>query len=366
MVMSLDNKDACLDHLKHNYKNPSSPVFSAGLTRLYDFYGGVLKLSDLRSFLGSVDSYTLHREYKNLTRNPSYTHFRRYQFQVDLIDIQKLSQANDGKKFILAAIDTFSRKAWIKAVSSKSSKEVLSAFQDILERAADPPMTLVADKGCELRNKLFIEFCKTKKINFFHNHTSVHASFVERFNRTIQNLIYKFLSEYETQRYIDHLSDFEHSYNNRIHRIIKMTPEDADKPENHERVAIELSRQYNKARKENPKYEINQLVRLALQKTLFHRGYKEQSNYEVFNIYKIKTTMPKPLYYLESYDKKEKIVGGFYAHEITPVNSDIFRVEKVIKTRRRGGKVQHFVKWKGYGPEHNSWIDESDVTHKFK
>jgi hypothetical protein len=76
--------------------------------------------------------------------------------------------------------------------------------------------------------------------------------------------------------------------------------------------------------------------------------------------------MPKPLYYLESYDKKEKLEGGFYEHEITPVNSDIFKVEKVLKTRKKGGKTEHYVKWKGYDHTHNSWISSSDVTKKFK
>ena len=72
-------------------------------------------------------------------------------------------------------------------------------------------------------------------------------------------------------------------------------------------------------------------------KKTFHRGYQEQSNYEVYNIYKVKKHMPKPLYFLETYGKKDKLAGGLYTHEITPVNSDIFKVEKVIKGRRVRG-----------------------------
>ena len=363
--MDLTDRDSCMDDLKVNYTNPSSPIFASGLTNVYNHYKGLIKLNDIKRFLASVENYTLHREYKNLERNPTYSYFRRYQFQIDLIDIQNLSQWNDNSKYILAVIDIFSRRAFAVAVKSKTSQEVLAAFKNILDQAGDPTLTLVADKGCELRNKEFINFCKSRKINFFHNHTSVHASFVERFNRTLQNMIYKYMSEFETKRYVDKLPLFLESYNKRIHRSIKMSPHEADKPENQEKVAVELSKYYSSYKKQQPVYEVNQLVRLALQKTVFHRGYKEQSNFEVFNIYKIKKTLPKPLYYLETYDKKDKLEGGFYAHEITPVNSDIFRVEKVIKTRQRRGKVEHFVKWKGYSNEHNSWVNDSEITQRF-
>ena len=35
------------------------------------------------------------------------------------------------------------------------------------------------------------------------------------------------------------------------------------------------------------------MVRVALQKGVFHGGYNEQRNFEVFNIYDITQTLPK-------------------------------------------------------------------------
>jgi len=364
--MEFENKEKCAAHFKENYTNPAHPIAFSGVNNIYKYYNGMLNIKDIEKLLASFENYTLRREYKNLQRNPSFSHFKRYQFQIDLIDIQPYARWNDNTRYILSVIDTFTRKAWVRPCKDKSADVVLNAFRSIIDEAGKPPLTLIADRGTELKNKKFIKFCNEKKIKFLHNYTSTHASYVERFNRTFQNILYKFLSQFETRRYIDNLQDFVDSYNGRIHRMIDMSPEAAENKTNHEKISLMMSAYHDKIKEEKPKYLINQLVRIALQKGAFHRGYHEQSNYEVFNIYDIKKTLPKPLYLLETHDTKEKLVGGFYAHEITPVNSDIFRVEKVIKKRKYRGKEQYFVKWKGYDNTHNSWINSDDVTEIFK
>jgi transposase InsO family protein len=363
--MNYLNKEECIKDFNENYRNPSHPIAFSGVNNIYKYYKGILKVSDIERLLASVESYTLRREYKNLRRNPSYTHFKRYQFQADLIDIQKLNNWNDNVRYLFAVIDTFTRKAWVRPCIDKTADSILIAFKSILNETGRNPVTLVTDRGSELKNNKFILFCKKSNIKFSHNFTSVHAAYIERFNRTFQNLIYKFLSQFETRRYIDNLQDFVNSYNNREHRMIGMSPQAAELEENHEKVSLMMNKYHETIKKEKPKYQINQLVRIALQKGVFHRGYNEQSNFEVFNIYNVKNTLPKPLYLLETYDKKDKIIGGFYAHEIMPVNSDIFKVEKVIKQKNLRGKLQYFVKWKGYDNTHNSWINAEDITEVF-
>ena len=361
--MNFKNKQECVDHFNENYSNPAHPISFTGINNIYKYYKGLLNKVEIEKLLASFDTYTLRRQYKNLKRNPNYSHFKRYQFQIDLIDIQSYSKWNDKIKYILAVIDTFTRKAWVQPCKDKTTDEVLNAFKVILTEAKTLPLTLVSDRGKEMTNKKFLEFCRKNKINFFHNYTSVHAPLVERFNQTFQNKIYKFLSHNETNRYIDNLQDFVDSYNESVHSTIQLTPNEAENPENNEKINYILSKKNDKIKIEKPKYEIDQLVRISLQKRAFHRGYNEQSNQEVFNIYKIKTTLPKPLYLLETYNKKEKLIGGFYSHELTPVNSDIFKVERVLKKRTYRGRVQYFIKWKGYDSSNNSWVDQKDITN---
>ena len=46
----------------------------------------------------------------------------------------------------------------------------------------------------------------------------------------------------------------------------------------------------------------------------------------------------------------ETIKGASYEPEIQLVvkTDDVFIVERVVKTKRRGGRVEYFVKWRGY------------------
>ena len=55
----------------------------------------------------------------------------------------------------------------------------------------------------------------------------------------------------------------------------------------------------------------------------------------------------------------EEIKGRFYESELQLIiNEDnVYDVKKVIKTRRRNGKIEYYVNWRGYPDKFNSWID---------
>ena len=184
------------------------------------------------------------------------------------------------------------------------------------------------------------------------------------------------MTENETHRFIDKLNpdgtltniftQLMHTYNNRKHRMIGTTPTIAENDSNsHINIRLKLSEYYEKIKPKKRIFNIGETVRIAKQKGKFSRGYKEQSNQEIFKIYEVKERSKIPMYLLETFNGAEKIKGGFYDFELTKVASDIFRVEKVLKTRSKGNIVQHYVKWKGFSDSYNSWIDSNDVTKKF-
>ena len=362
--------------LKNSYTTPGHPIAFSGITNIYKYYIGKLSIEKIKDILSTIENYSLHREYKRGQRNPSYSHFKRYQFQMDLVDIQELSSYNDGVRYIMTVIDTFTRYGFARLLLDKKASTVLTAFKSILKEAKENPKILVVDRGTEFNNKEFIKFCDDNNIKIYTPDSSIHAAYIERFNRTLQNLIYKFMTENETYRFISRtlengveekmFSKILETYNNRRHRMIGTTPllAETDKSK-HIDIRLRMSKYYSKIKTKKQIFKIGDTVRIAIQKGKFSRGYKEQSNLEIFKIYDIKKTSEIPMYFLETYDKSEKIKGGFYDFELTKVNFETFRIEKILKTRKVNGKIEHFVRWKGFNSNYDSWIEADNITQEF-
>lgn len=362
-----ENTSVTHDEIKQNYTTPGHPTAFAGVNQVFNYYRGQIPLSKIRNILSGVEGYTLHKEYHEQPRNMTYKHFKRYQFQMDLVEIHQYAEQNNGVRYLLNCVDIFTRYAFVRPLKDKSAKNVLDAFKSIMNEAKEKPYMLVMDKGTEFTNKLFKSFCDENQIKLVNPQASIHAAFVERFNRTLQMLIYKYMTENETNRYIDVLQRLVKTYNNRKHRMIGMTPNEAELNQNNEHLQLNLvqKKQLEKIKKKKPKYQIGSYVRIAKQKGKFSRSYDEQTMQEIFKIKSINTSKPIPLYNISNFDGSEDIVGGFYEFELIPVVTNTYRIEKVIKKRKVGGKIQLFVKWKGFGNEHNSWIDGSNVERVF-
>ena len=70
-----------------------------------------------------------------------------------------------------------------------------------------------------------------------------------------------------------------------------------------------------------------------------------------------------PVYKLKD-DAGEILDGTFYELELQKIikNDYMYRVEKILRKRKRKEIVKYFVKWKGYPDKFNSWIAESNIS----
>lgn len=364
------------EHLRYNYFKEGHPLYLASLKKIYQYYEGQIPEEDIVDVISSHDPYSIHKEYKKGQRNVSYSNFKRYQFQCDLIDVRHLAEYNDNVNYIFTCIDTFTRFPFVRLLESKHGYCAVKAFQSILEEAETPPLTLVMDRGSEFYNDEFQSFCESMGIKYFPPDSSSHGAYIERFNRTLQGIIYKHMTLHETYRYIT-LEDKGNVYNmmpyflatyyNSYHRMIGTTPAIAEEDEStHLEIRKRMSEYRNKVKKKKIKFQVGDKVRIKKLSGKFSRGYEEQSNEEIFRIHKIKTNMPIPMYVLSDYDGTEVIRGSFYSNELVKMNEkEDFKIERVLRRRKRNGVNELFVKWKGWPDKYNQWISEDDVTQRY-
>ncbi len=376
--------------LKH-YATPGHPIAFSSRNKIQKYVKDQHNLNltndDVnKEILSYNHAYTLHRDVKKPKHyNPFLVISPRQQIQADLIDIQLLKRHNDGITFILVCIDVMTKKAWAQTMKSKSAETSKNALKNIFDEIRETEFsqknvrnnkpiikTLLFDKGTEFTNRKVKDLCAELNIKIIHPNSSIKAGVVERFNRTFQKLIYRYMTHKQTRKFNDVINELLKTYNNRKHRSISdkklgvFSPNEAEKLENLQKLRnITLEKRKKilvKGRKIKQKFEIGDIVHIAKEKSLFARGYNETFNQEYFKIVEIKRNLPVICYKIQSLNTDEIIEGSFYNEELQLVKGSIYKIEKVLKERGKGRNKEYFVKWLNFDNRHNSWIPARNIT----
>ena len=142
---------------------------------------------------------------------------------VDSADMQSLSKYDKGVKYLLCAIDLFSKYAWVIPIKDKKGTSIVNAFQKIISKGRKPNKIWV-DQGSEFCNQSFKDFLKINNIEMYSKFNEGKSNVTVRFIRTLKNKIYKHMTAISKNVYFDVLDDIVNEYNNTIHRTIKMKP----------------------------------------------------------------------------------------------------------------------------------------------
>ena len=155
---------------------------------------------------------------------------------------------------------------------------------------------------------------------------------IERFNRTIKEKLFKYFSANNTRKCVDVLELLVYQYNNAIHSSIKMTPKEASRKGNKNKVRRNLYPELG-GKTLTPKFSIGDHVRITKKKKTFDKGYTQRWTEEIFKMSKIQLTIPVT-YKITDYNGEE-IQDSFYEQELQKTKQDIFRIEKNNKTTRK-------------------------------
>jgi hypothetical protein len=87
-------------------------------------------------------------------------------WQLDLMDVQKISDENDMYRYLLAAIDCFSKKARVIKMKNKTGKSTVEAFNEILNTSNRKPIKILVDNGQSFTIKILKNCAKAKIFNY--------------------------------------------------------------------------------------------------------------------------------------------------------------------------------------------------------
>lgn len=341
------------------YYNPSDSGSFGGVKRLQH---RSKQPNKVKNWLTYQDAYTLHKPVrKKFTRRRVLVGGIDDQWQCDLVDLTSISHLNDQYKFLLTCIDVLSKYAWVVPIKNKSADSLVSAMKKIFTESSRKPNKIQGDKGREFLNRKFLTFLKENNVHFFSTENDdIKASIVERWNRTLKSRMWRYFTYTRNKRYIDNIQKFVDSYNNSKHRTIQMAPGSVRKK--HELKLLKNMYELPVQKKHNSVFNIGDTVRIAMTRRPFRKGYTAQWSEELFKITQKIKSFPVTYKVIDLMD--EHIDGTFYPQELQLVGvkkNKVYSVENVLKTRKRGGKTEYFVKWKGYGPKFNSWVLKDDV-----
>ena len=331
------------------------PYSYGGKYRLYEYFGK-RKVNDI---ISKSDIYTRFKQHRKPRKySPVYVYSRRELFQSDVVFFtnKDMVEANNGFRYLFTTIDVFTKMVWVYPLKVNNCQNIMACFKDILEKCGDKPKRLNTDRGSEMICKQFRTFLKGKNIHHYLAYSLRKCPVVERFNLTIQQLLYKIMAKNNSLEWVKFIDQAMKIYLNRNHRTIGMSPIEGDKKENEEVLRQRYLERYIKSnlKRRDPKFSVGDTVRIWGERGQFHRGYMEDFTKEFFIISKVLKNLPFPRYIIKEYNGDE-VVGAFFEDELVKYNpGDMYQVQ-VLKQRKSKRGLEYLVHYVGWPHTYDEW-----------
>jgi hypothetical protein len=346
------------DYLKKHYFQPGSPIFFANPVKLYNHLKKKtykVTLPYLKEWVKEQEAYSLHKEARHtFPRLPHVLKGKHHLYDADLADMKDLEQENNGYKYILVVIDAYSKFLSVKPLKTKTAVVVKQAIEEIFN-VMKKPEVFRTDPGTEFKNKILQQYLNTTGVRHQITTNENKALFAERVIKTLKRKIYHYLTHNNTHTYIDILQKLVAGYNKTVHRSIKIAPKDMTDDK-----WWDIYKPRGVIKKKPYTIRVGDSVRVSYLSNAFTRAFDQQFSREVFVVTGRYRKRGIPLYKIEDMNG-QSIDGTFYSSELQKVNIDkekMWKVEKVIKTRKRKGVKEYYVKWLGFPDSFNSWVTE--------
>lgn len=306
--------------------------------------------------------YKKPREY-----NPVYVYRKRQLFQADTVKFTNSHMKKaTGKTNLLVIIDAFTKMIWLKPLKN-ATKEVVGDYLNELFTMIEPPEQFQTDAGKEFVNQTVKDVLGRHNVEHLVARGQVKACIAERVNLTIQRIIYQRCAKLNTNDWASDrvLEVARKIYLNRKHKTIKMTPLEAELPENQQELRETFYKRYIEAesKRKKPRYKVGDTVRISNTRVSFQRGYHTNFTEEVWKVARVLSNEPQPRYIVEDLNGEELncVLNENELVAYQPDDDQLYVVDEILRERTRKGKKEYFVSWRNYPPKFNSWIPAENM-----
>ena len=243
-----------------------------------------IKISVVKDFLNKQPHRQTQFQYKKY--NSFVSPHPLFEIEIDLVDLSKKAEDNNGIRYGFVGIDNFTKYAWVVPIKTKTPQDLTYAMQEIFNNIGVPKQ-LYSDQEGSFNNASFIQLINKDKVKHIMVVDKAHT--VERFNRTLKENIFKRLNALglDPDKWTSQLNNVVNKYNNTVHSSIKMTPVDARKNDNKTIVSFNI---WSKAKRDRvyPDIEVGGDIKVMLTNDSKTKGYMAKWCKEIYKVLFIK------------------------------------------------------------------------------
>lgn len=168
-----------------------------------------------------------------------------------------------------------------------------AAFESIAAEAGTWPSHISIDRGKEFQGAC-LELFRKHNVNVVLAYGVSKSAIVERFNRTLQIRVHRFMTEHRSRDFVRALQPVTRAYNNTVHSTIGVSPASVT----WENQADLFKRYYQKmfkarlTNRTNPRFQIGERVLISISKSLALRSFDRRWSMQEYHVSRVYKTSP--------------------------------------------------------------------------
>ena len=229
-----DNKRE--EKLKEIYNDPNQGI-GLGIQSFYNKINSKylnIRRKDVKEFLVNQSIYQINKSEPKQLNKPIVAKYPNHRLAVDLVDMSKYEGYNNHYKWILTAVDYFSKKVFAVPLLNKNEHSTLEGLEKIIHEQMEDtyPKILQSDNGGEFKNAIMEKWGKDNDVKLIHTmtYTPTGNALVENFNKFLRKMINEGMTRYNSFNWVDHLSEYVFNRNDSKHSVTKKKPNDIWEP----------------------------------------------------------------------------------------------------------------------------------------